>query len=161
MDTTMRLPAADTAALQSARQSSRPVAQDVVRDSGMEGSESSVQVSISDEGRAAEEAASLSATSAQVPASGAEVVTRPAEARASRDPESTVATAGPASDPVRVQSQAPDASAGSRGVSTATAQAERNPDASSAANKPAVQLYLDNSSRPSSQAAPSTVRVSA
>jgi len=160
MDTTMRLPAADTAALQSARQSSRLAAQEVVRDSGTEGTESSVQVSISDEGRAAE-AAGLSAPSAQAPASGVDVVTRPAEATASRDTESTVATPGPASDPVRVQPQAPDASAGSRGVSTATAQAESNPDASSAANKPAVQLYLDNSSRPSSQAAPSTVRVSA
>ncbi|PKO49874.1 MAG: hypothetical protein CVU28_14275, partial [Betaproteobacteria bacterium HGW-Betaproteobacteria-21] len=100
------------------------------------------------------------AQAAQANESGVEVVTRPAEAAASRETESAVATPGPASDPASVM-QTPEASAGARGVSTATAQAENEPDVASAANQPAVQLYLDNSSRPSSQAAPSTVRVSA
>ncbi|PKO50709.1 MAG: hypothetical protein CVU28_12325, partial [Betaproteobacteria bacterium HGW-Betaproteobacteria-21] len=87
-------------------------------------------------------------------------VTAPAEAAASSQTVSSVATPGPAADPARAQ-QAQNASAEARGVSTAQTQSDRRPDSATAATSQSVQLYLENASIPSGQSGASAVRTSA
>lgn len=164
MDTSLRLPAADVPALQPARPPLRP--DDGVAaqpDQAAPESGPSVQVSISEQGRAAEQAARLEATAVSgVPAEAgvANPVSAPADAAATAPAVSAVATPGPASDPARVR-QAQVASAESRGVANVEASTAERPDAATAASSPSVQLYLDNASRPSAQPGPSAVRISA
>lgn len=164
MDTSLRLPAADISALQSARPPVRPAGTETPPDAGAAAPQSGVEVSISVQGRAAVEAAQLeaSAVAAAVPAETAQAapVAAAAEVAQTAPTVSAVATPGPAADPARVE-QAQTAAAEARGVSTAQVQAEQQPDAATAANSPSVQLYLDNSERAPAQAGPSAVRASA
>lgn len=168
MDTSMRLPTADLAALQSSRPASRVAANEAEQQSSVQDTRPGVEVSISEQGRAAaEQAARTESATVQPaqpgvpPASGeADPVTAPSATAAARAPESAAATPVVSQAPERVQS-AQQQPAETRGVSNEQARAEREPDAPAAASSPSVQLYLDNANRPAAQAGPSTVRVSA
>ncbi|MBR0568504.1 hypothetical protein J5J83_20465 [Azoarcus sp. L1K30] len=162
MDSALRISAVDTSAVQSARQAALPGEARTVSDPRAAGEQASAQVSISAEGRAAEQAAIAAAQSpdAAVAAAQVEVVAPPANAESSRSLESAVATPGPATGASRSERGEVEATEG-RAETTAEARSRSEPDAASSANRPAVELYLDNASRSNAQPAPSTVRVSA
>lgn len=162
MDTSLRLPAADPSALQSARPIVRQLGIDALREPAAPETGVAAQVSISEQGRAAEQAARLDVPAPPVvPAAGAPAATvvAPVDTAAVAATGSAFATLGPASEPARVQLT--QGSAETRGASRAQAQAEQRPDAATAAARPSVQLYLENSSLPAAQAGPSAVRISA
>lgn len=150
MDTSMRLTAVtDSNAVQAARLQ-RPAADDAAAPEAVSQTPPAVQVTISAEARAA--ASTVSETVNPVPpAGGAE---RPAPIAAS--------TSAPAGDAVQAQAaRDAGAEAAAQGVATARAQAAEQPDTASSSGNPAVQLYLDNAARPSSQPMPTVLRTSA
>ena len=161
MDTSMRLPAADTTALQSPRLPQRQSGLETARESGTPEAAPGVQVSISEQGRAAEQAARLETPAVPTETAQAVPVTASAAAAATTQTVSSVATPGPAADPARAQQPAQNPSAEARGVSTAEVQSDQRPDSASAATSQSVQLYLENASIPSGQSGSSAVRTSA
>ena len=166
METSMRLPAVNSSAVQSLSQTERTGSSRMTQDrqeASAPQAQSSVQVSISAEARAAEQAASLRATPAepQGPTAQPQAVSPASTAQPVRELESAAATsAAPEAQPnsasqtgMRASEERSEGESGSRD--------QRAQDAASATNRPAMEMYLENSSRPSSQAAPSTVRASA
>lgn len=162
MDSSLRIPAVSTSAVQSARQTSLQGEARTVSDPRATDEQASAQVSISAEGRAAEQAAmaAVQSPATAVAPPQTEVVAPPANAGSSRSLESAVATPGPATGASRFERGEVEATE-ARAETTAEARSRSEPDAASSANRPAVELYLDNASRSNAQPAPSTVRVSA
>lgn len=148
MDTSMRLTAAtDSAAVQAARQQ-RPAADAGAAPAAVSQTPPAVQVTISAEARAA--AATATETASPVSPTGA----------AERPAPSAASTSAPADDAVRLQ-PGRDAGAEAAAQGVATARAAEQPDAASSKGSPAVQLYLDNATRPAGQPTPTVLRTSA
>jgi len=174
MEISSKLPGVDLAQLQSARPPQRagqdgagPASNGAVASSA----ESDVRVSISAEARAADEIA-RAATPQQTVAVTAPVA--PEESEPVSAPESVARTETPVSasaaqpgDTRRAADPESGLTAG-RSAETAVAVAQQvsgrrapEPDAPSAANSQAVQLYLENASRTNTQPAVAPIRASA
>ncbi|PTD95190.1 hypothetical protein C8261_15465 [Pseudothauera lacus] len=165
MDTSMKLSNVDTASLQSLRPPQREE-QDARRDApAVSAQPPGVEVDISPAGRAALEQAQAAAQ----PQPASAPVTTPPQA-ASADPVQAAAAApAPASQPsvaatpVETAQSANAARAAGAPVAEPAGSPPRaqQPDAPSAAAKPAVQLYLDNAARLETQPTPAAVRTAA
>ncbi|HRQ47088.1 MAG TPA: hypothetical protein PK725_09060 [Rhodocyclaceae bacterium] len=153
----------DASALQSARAPLRPEIEDG-RQQGNAVARQDVQVSISAEARAAEQAARLAAPD-QVSAAQAVAGTQSsAPVQASTAADTVSATASATATPA-AQAEAARAdrttSAAEPAQAAANLQRPRDPDASSAEGNQAVQLYLANATRPDNQPTASVIRESA
>lgn len=174
MEISSKLPGVDLAQLQSARPPQR-VGQDSAglasNGGGASSAESDVRVSISAEARAADEigrAATLQQTVAvTAPAAPEEAEPVSAPESVARGEAPVSASATQPGDTLRAAAPESGLTA-SRPAETAAAVAQQGsgrrapePDAPSAANSQAVQLYLENASRTNSQPAVAPIRASA
>lgn len=166
MEIASKLPGVELAQLQSLRQPQRSGQQagGPQRAELPTPEETGVQVTISPAGRAAAEVVrteSPEQAGAVVAPGRAETpdpVTAAQQAAPEQNTVSSVATpvqGQPAAAPLR------SAEAAARGAPAQPPAAESRPDASSAAGNQAVQLYLENSTRPAGQPAVAAIRASA
>lgn len=163
VNTSMGLSNVDAGALQSARPQLRPEAGEG-RPQGNEAPRQDIQVSISAEARAAEQAARLAAPD-QASAAQAVAGTQsaaPVQAPTAGDTASAAASASavPAAQAETARAERTTGNAVPP-QPPANPQRPREPDASSVEGNQAVQLYLDNATRPDNQPAPSVIRETA
>lgn len=163
VNTSMGLSNVDAGALQPARPQLRPEAGDA-RPQGNEVARQDIQVSISAEARAAEQAARLAApdqTSAAQAVAGTQSAA-PVQAPTTGDAASATPSAS-AVPATQAEAARAERTTGREAVAQppANAQLAREPDASSVEGNQAVQLYLDNATHPDNQPAPSVIRETA
>ena len=160
VNTSMGLSNIDAGALQAARPQLRPEADDA-RQQGNAAPRQDVQVSISAEARAAEQAARLAAPdqASAAPAVGGTLSAAPVQPPTAGDAASAAASAS-AAPTAQAETARAERTTGSAvpAQPPANPQRPREPDASSVEGNQAVQLYLDNATRPDNQPAPSMIR---